>query len=102
MIELKCKNCGGNQFRHNKEMNDIIECSYCGTHYEKSPKEIKEEVPLGLKIKIKSDMSTLHVNNCIIHGDMNHIVGNYNIIKGDMNNIRGKGNVVEGDMNTSH
>jgi len=100
MTEIKCNNCGGNQFQNNKEIKDFLECLHCGTQYERKVKEIEDELPLNLKIKISSNMSNFHINNCIIDGNMNNIKGNYNIVRGNMNDIKGIGNIVEGNMNT--
>ena len=99
--QLKCTNCGGSDFKSHKELKDFIVCSYCGTQYTQKVKDIISELPIDLKVTIKSNMSNMKINNSIIKGHMNNITGNYNIIYGNMNNIKGIGNIVEGDMNNN-
>lgn len=94
---LSCGSCGSTEFNKKEE---FLVCKHCGTHYKQKIKDINNvELPKDQKKVIKSDMSTLKVNNCVIKGDMNVIEGNYNIIKGDMNTIKGIGNTAKGDMN---
>lgn len=97
---LKCESCGGSDFKKHPDINEFLVCNNCGNQYMRQIRKIKENLPLDLKETIKSDMSKLKVNNCIIIGDMNNIIGDDNVIKGDMNKINGKRNITKGDMNT--
>ena len=100
MTEIKCNNCGGNQFKPNKEIAQFLECTHCGTQYKNKVKDIEVELPVNLKVKIKTDRSKLKINNCIIEGDWNKIKGNFNAIIGNRNKVDGKGNIlIQGDWN---